>query len=274
MLAAQNGHLEAVSMLLAHPSADAAAMRMHASLGGATALTLAAQNGHADAMRLLIDDPTADAAVMLVHANADGDTALVLAARSGHVDAVRLLLDHPVAAPAAMMMLTNSDGSTALMAAAEHGHVDAMRVLLEHSSFADAPSMLMLARSDGETAFMLAAQFATGPSAAYLPTRARTCEALLLLLRCVPVVPEPSITMVPKPWPAAQKAHMAKVMMTLCAGPHSQALFDNARLNDGVRDEPAATACVRLLVVLGADVFSPGLASIRPLVVRIVRGGE
>jgi ankyrin repeat protein len=81
---------------------------------------------HADTMRLLLDHPSADAAAMLVHANGFGSAALTFAAGNGNVDATRLLLDHPFANPAAMVIHVTSTGETALSYAAGHGNVDAM----------------------------------------------------------------------------------------------------------------------------------------------------
>ncbi|KAG1665035.1 hypothetical protein FOA52_003210 [Chlamydomonas sp. UWO 241] len=65
MHAAYHGRVEAMCVLLYHPSADAAAMIMHATKLGGNALTLATSNGQVDAMRLLLDHPSANPAVMM-----------------------------------------------------------------------------------------------------------------------------------------------------------------------------------------------------------------
>jgi ankyrin repeat protein len=90
-----------------------------------SALKHAAAGGHVAAMRLLLDHPSADPAAMLMHADHMGYTALVDAAMGGHVGAMHLLLDHPSADAAAMMLLT-SDGAIVLTRAAWTGKVDAM----------------------------------------------------------------------------------------------------------------------------------------------------
>ncbi|KAG1677157.1 hypothetical protein FOA52_000963 [Chlamydomonas sp. UWO 241] len=216
MHAAWCGHVEAMRLLLGHPSANAPAMMMQAESGGSTALVLAAQYGHVDAMRLLLDHPSADASAMMMHEDGTGWTALMWVAQEGHVDAMRLLLDHPLTEPAAMMTHSAGDGTTALIAASRNGHVDAVRLLLDHPSAA--------------TSAMTAFSDALPPS----------CAPLLFLLRRVAMQPQPC---------DAQEAHMSRVMVTLMAGPRSGALFDDNQPDD-VRDE-----CIRLLLEFGARGF-------------------
>jgi ankyrin repeat protein len=160
--AAYDGDVDAMRALLEHPSADPAAMLMHAhSQDGYTALMFAALSGQADAMRVLLDYPAADPAAMMMCATNAGFIALTLASRSGHVDAMRVLLDHPAADPAAMLMHRNSVGCTALLyatfSAAQSGLVDAMRLLLDHPA-ADPGAMMMHSDSEGGTALVYAAR--------------------------------------------------------------------------------------------------------------------
>jgi hypothetical protein len=73
-----------------------------------------------DAMRLLLDHPSADPAAMLMHGDSNGTelTALMITVLLGNVDAMRLLLDHPSADPAAMMVVRGPSGTSALKFAA------------------------------------------------------------------------------------------------------------------------------------------------------------
>ncbi|KAG1674685.1 hypothetical protein FOA52_007209 [Chlamydomonas sp. UWO 241] len=93
-------------------------MLVHSSKYGATALSLAARGGHVDAMRVLLGHPSANPAAMMLAPSSSGAIAFFLAAVGGHVDAMRLLLDHPSADPAAMMEV-RSNRRSALVATAE-----------------------------------------------------------------------------------------------------------------------------------------------------------
>ncbi|KAG1659659.1 hypothetical protein FOA52_007246 [Chlamydomonas sp. UWO 241] len=197
MHAAKIGRVQAMRVLLGHPSADAGvmmmhttfdgAMMMHATPGGDTALTSAAFCGHLDAMRMLLDHPSADAAAMMLHATTEGATALILAALFGHVDAVRLVLDQPTA-PAAMMAVQSSGGTSALTAAA---------------------------------------RFAAGEPVPDDSDPPRSCAPLLLLLRREAAESQPCDT---------QQAHVSEAMEVLRQGPRSEELFEDDQ-PDGVRDE-------------------------------------
>ncbi|KAG1674028.1 hypothetical protein FOA52_000334 [Chlamydomonas sp. UWO 241] len=157
ILAAQGGHVDVMRLLLDHSSADAEAMIMYTNNAGWNALIGAAEEGHVEAMRVLLDHPSADVAEMMMHADGDGWTAFGWAAQGGHVDAMHLLLDHPSADSEALLMRTNDHGLTALMEAAGEGHVEAMRLMLFHLS-ADA-AIMMLPDDQGVTALMEAAMF-------------------------------------------------------------------------------------------------------------------
>ena len=115
IMAAQDGHVEAVRLLLA----AGANVNLQAQ-NGVTALIMAAQNGHADVIRLLLAN---GANVNMQRPN--GGTALMSAAYNGHADVIRLLL-----AAGANVDMQRSDGVTALMSAAYNGHVEAVRLLL------------------------------------------------------------------------------------------------------------------------------------------------
>ncbi|CAK9111616.1 unnamed protein product [Durusdinium trenchii] len=134
-LAAENGHLEVVQLLL-----EAGADKDAADANGTTALHMAAVFEHLEIMELLLEAGADQDA-----ANADGTTALYIAARGGHVEAVRLLLG-------AGARLDATDGETPLYIAAQKGHLEVVRLLLEAGADKDA------ATTNGETALYIAAQ--------------------------------------------------------------------------------------------------------------------
>jgi ankyrin repeat protein len=97
---------------------------------GAWRMLEAADGGDVDAMRALLEHPSADPAAMLMHADSQhGFTALTLASRNGRLDAMRALLDHPSADPAAMLMHSDSDGRAALQQQAEALVAHAVRLV-------------------------------------------------------------------------------------------------------------------------------------------------
>jgi hypothetical protein len=246
-LAAEQGDVYVLRLLLDHPCADPAAM-MRTNSDGSTALMWSASEGLLEAMRLLLDHPSADPAEMMMRARYDGCTALMFAASEGHVAAVRLLLDHPSADPAVMTMHANTNGDIALIAAAFNGHVDALRLLLDHPS-ADAAAMVAVRNTEDGSALIAAAGFAAGQPADP-PTC--PCTPLLFLLRRVAVESQPS---------DAHKAHMTKVMEVLCHGPRSNEMFGSDRPDDA-RDE-----CICLLLERGAR----GYDSNSPVISRIIQ---
>ena len=141
MLAAQNGHLEIVTALIAAGAASAAVNQSMSN--GQTALMSAAQNGHAEIVRALIA-AGADAN----QAMPDGRTALMLAAQKGHLEIVAAL----IRAGADADQATPHSRQTALMSAAQNGHAEIVRALI--AAGADANQ----AMRDGRTALMLAAE--------------------------------------------------------------------------------------------------------------------
>jgi hypothetical protein len=250
MFAAVNGKVDAMRVLLDHPSADPAAMMMLGDDQGWIAIMIAALNGKVDAMRLLLDHPSAPAGMMML-GDDQGKTALMYAAFHGRLDAMRLLLDHP-SAPAGMMMLGDDQGKTALMWAGFNGHTGVMRLLLDHPSADPAAMMELSVDAYGATALVLAARFAARALHESDPVLRSRCAPLLFLLRRIAVEPQPS---------DAQQAHMDQGDGGAVQGERSNELFDVDQPDDA-RDE-----CVHLLVEYGAHGFDTG----RPVFKRIIR---
>jgi hypothetical protein len=116
-LAAGEGDVAALETLLG-AAADAVPMLMAADEKGKTALMYAAMCGSVNALRLLLDHPSADAAAMMMVTNSGGSNALMFSAFCGQAAAMRVLLDHASADPAAMMAARSTNGVSALTAAA------------------------------------------------------------------------------------------------------------------------------------------------------------
>ena len=83
MAAFQNGHLEAVRLLLESGAAKDLAKRT-----GATMFFMASQQGHLEIARLLLESRAEKDL-----ATNKGATALMVASQNGHLDVVRLLLE-------------------------------------------------------------------------------------------------------------------------------------------------------------------------------------
>ena len=122
--AAENGHLEVVRLLI-EKGADATAANVYKStplhFGGA-------ENGHLEVVRLLIEkgaDATAE--------EGDKTTPLHYAAESGHLEVVRLLIEKGADATA-----ENYGKKTPLHYAAENGHLEVVRLLIEKGADATA----------------------------------------------------------------------------------------------------------------------------------------
>ena len=122
--AAENGHLEVVRLLI-EKGADATAANVYKStplhFGGA-------ENGHLEVVRLLIEkgaDATAE--------EGDKTTPLHYAAESGHLEVVRLLIEKGADATA-----ENYGKKTPLHYAAENGHLEVVRLLIEKGAGATA----------------------------------------------------------------------------------------------------------------------------------------
>ncbi|KAI9765235.1 MAG: hypothetical protein M1840_007727 [Geoglossum simile] len=122
-LAAQNGHLNVVSHLLAAGAAGSAWDHTHS-----TPLHLAARSGYQQVVAKLLQAGSDVSA-----SNADGSTPLHLAAEFGHVEVIQLLLD-----AGAIPGMTDKDGSAPLHLATKSGQLKAVKMLLGAKSEVDA----------------------------------------------------------------------------------------------------------------------------------------
>lgn len=166
MLAAQNGHVEAVKALI-----DQGADIHHEDYNGNTALMVAAGSGSIEVLDALLQqnplqqDKDAsllaaaergrDAAVgVLIRAKADMEaknrsqlTPLMLAAWNGHIKTLKALIEAN-----ADMEAKNWNGYTSLMLAAQNGHIEAVNALIKAKADIEAKNRNEL------TSLMLAAQ--------------------------------------------------------------------------------------------------------------------
>ena len=129
ILAAQNGHLGVVKILLAHGA------NVNARATGSmnqSALSTAADKGHDEIVQLLLDH---GAAVDLPIAN--GATPLLIAAENDRLNIVQNLLKHGANVNAQVRL----ENISALMQAAEFGHSSIVKLLLTAISNADAAVM-------------------------------------------------------------------------------------------------------------------------------------
>ena len=120
MLAAYQGHLDAVEVLLAH----GALVNTH-GFSGNSALDLAAARGHADVVKVLLSNG-ADANM----SNQSGNTPMMRACRNGQVEVARLLLQHGCD----ISTRNYTHGSNAFHMAAASGDVEILRMLIEHGA--------------------------------------------------------------------------------------------------------------------------------------------
>lgn len=237
MLAAHNGDINAIQLLLDHPCANVAAMTAAISEDGLSALMLATFNCHAGAVKFLLDHPNTNARAMMAatsDSKMDGAmdwNVLMIAAESGHVDVIQVLLDHSCADVAAMTAATDREGNSALMLAAINGHVGAMKLLLDHPR-TDAVSMMATTVSYGWTALVFAALYA-------ISTDISTTWAALLFLLC-----HDSLLTLPHDLLICQ---INRAM---------ECLQDNGALNNNQPDT-ARDECVCLLLELGANKYDP-----------------
>lgn len=177
MLAAKNGHLSTIEILLKNGAS------LHAkNPKEETALMLAAKNGRAQAIKILL------AAGADINAkNNEGDNALILAAKNGHVNVVEILLaatdkqksnetsvfllaaeqgnfevikllidfrERNILSPIDLPLINRigNNGATALSIAAERGHLDIVAILLKARADPNIENL------KGETALMSAAR--------------------------------------------------------------------------------------------------------------------
>ncbi|CAE7565976.1 Ank1 [Symbiodinium sp. CCMP2456] len=146
MVAAQNGHENLLSLLLA--ACPTATVNLEDSTG-LTALYFAAQNGHAGIVRMLLK-----AGASTEVCSHDGATPLFKAAQNGHQKAVAVLLQHR-----ADVFAEARDGTTPLILAAYNGHVDVVDVLVpEIINRAGVKGLDIGMQSSSATAMFVAAQ--------------------------------------------------------------------------------------------------------------------
>lgn len=175
-IAAQEGHLEVVKLLLEKGAAietktnyrrapvstaafysNPAIVKVLAVKGtveaiGATPLYIAAREGHLAVVKLLLEKGAA------IEAKAeDGCTPLSTAAFNGHADVVKLLLERGAAVEG-----KHKDSVTPLAMAAQQGHLEVVRLLLEKGAAVDAKD------NDGFTPLARAAQNRDGLLARHL----------------------------------------------------------------------------------------------------------
>ena len=139
MLAASEGHLEVVELLL---NTWAYAFKNAEDSNGNTALMLAASEGHLEVVELLLKVGANKEAT-----DNDGQTALILAASKGHLEVVKMLLK-----AGAKVDATSIKGATALIFAATEGHAETVDILLKAGAKKEARD------SDGNTALMCAVE--------------------------------------------------------------------------------------------------------------------
>jgi len=141
-VAAQNGNLETVKLLLAR-KADTALSRKS---DGATPLFMAAQQGNAEVVKWLIENTEREEIEKTLNATIDnGITPLFSAASHGSTEIVKLLTDAK-----ADCNIEDETDSTALMVAIEEEHVDIVRLLLK------AKGIHNIKNNEGQTALDLA----------------------------------------------------------------------------------------------------------------------
>lgn len=133
-IAARNGHLEVVELLLKFRYTACVEDRVvenhminvnHADRDGWTALRSAAWGGHTEIVKLLIKHPKCQIDL----ADKEQRTALRAAAWSGHEDILRILI-----AAGANVNSVDKQGRTSLIAASYMGHYEIVEILLEHGA--------------------------------------------------------------------------------------------------------------------------------------------
>ncbi|WP_257264031.1 ankyrin repeat domain-containing protein [Endozoicomonas sp. ONNA2] len=117
-MAAQNGHLETVKVLLKKYQTSVNE-KMN---DGCTPLHLAARNRHKEIVRAFME--IAPLRIQVDVTNDNGDTVLHEAAREGNTEIIKALLKIDSS-------MRNKDGETALHLAAREGHTEAVKVLLD-----------------------------------------------------------------------------------------------------------------------------------------------
>eukprot|EP00729_Bicosta_minor_P014620 gene14620-biopygen24145 len=140
-LAAQEGHVDVVKLLLEHHVNPNQAT----TNDGCTPVYVAAQNGHVDVVTALV----AGNADVNQASTDDGTTPVYMAAQEGHVDVVQVL----VASNADVNKACTDDGTTPVYMAAQEGHVDVVTALVAGNADVNQAST-----DDGCTPVYVAAQ--------------------------------------------------------------------------------------------------------------------
>ena len=104
--------------------------------GGRTALMIAAENGHADAVRFLLKSG-ANVRERSADTFLGGATPLHYAARAGRVDVMKILIEAGAEVTAAGEDSAGDETGTPLHLAAQEGHARAVKLLLAHGAKAD-----------------------------------------------------------------------------------------------------------------------------------------
>ena len=141
LIAAQEGHEEAVMLLLVHENINVNKPNNF----GETPLFMAAAHGHAQVVRILLEDGRVEDKALTT----DGSTPLYIAAQEGKLDVVQVLLAHD-----ADVNQTENDETTPLYIAAQNGHAEVVRLLLADDNI----DVNQATKPDGETPLYIAAQ--------------------------------------------------------------------------------------------------------------------
>ncbi|CAG9974878.1 unnamed protein product [Clonostachys byssicola] len=189
-VAASNGHLEVVRLLLEYEATVETADRHHRSplhfaavlgnvemvrlllekgadttaqdFSGCTPLLCAAQRDHSEVVKLLLDREASVGST-----DQTGVTSLMHASGFGHIETMRVLLE-----AGADIKATSDNGGTPLIFASEDGHVEAMRVLLDRGAGIET------ADNDGWTSLMITSQNGHTEAVKMLLERGANTEAM------------------------------------------------------------------------------------------------
>ncbi|XP_056146687.1 ankycorbin isoform X3 [Lampris incognitus] len=140
-IAATRGHLDCLSVILAH-GADLSIT----DAAGSSALHLAAKNNHLECVKKLIQSKCAVDAV-----DSSGKTALHYAAANGNVPTVTLLCEQK-----SPINLRDAEGFSPLLLAASHAHVEVCSTLIDLGADVNASD------NNGRTVLMLASESCSG----------------------------------------------------------------------------------------------------------------
>mmetsp|Transcript_23420 Transcript_23420/g.37704 ORF Transcript_23420/g.37704 Transcript_23420/m.37704 type:complete len:541 (+) Transcript_23420:1-1623(+) len=140
-LAAQNGQLESLNLLLDH-GADPAAP----SMNGFSCLYIAAQNGHAGVVKRLLEIPDMKSAVNEGMPARQMATPALIAAQMNHMDVLKVLVES-----GANIKQPMTEGTTPIKVAAAQGDPEVLQFLIDNGADVNSPN------KDGYTALMAAA---------------------------------------------------------------------------------------------------------------------